>query len=114
WSQSLPDTPNIAHMRASCSMDRIMTPEQLELGDIALSRIVESEGPLLAPSEIFMDCTAEHVARNRHWLAPRFYDPESDRLVMAIQSFLIRRKKLTILIDTCVGEKKSRKRSEFH
>ena len=43
---------------------------QLTIGSTVLSRIVESEGPLLSPTEIFPDCTAEHIAANMDWLTP--------------------------------------------
>jgi len=35
-------------------------------------RIVEHEGPILSPFEIFSDCTQAHLDKNRSWLVPRF------------------------------------------
>ena len=84
------------------------------IGDATLFRIIESEGPLLSPFEIFPECTAEHLAANRNWLLPVWYDPDSQLLPISIQSFLIRTGKLTILVDTCCGNFKDRKRSEFN
>jgi glyoxylase-like metal-dependent hydrolase (beta-lactamase superfamily II) len=83
-------------------------------GEMSLSRVVESEEPLLSPFEIFAECTPDHIAANLHWLAPRFYDPKAGLLTIAIQSFLIRRRGLTILVDTCAGNDKQRRRPFFH
>jgi glyoxylase-like metal-dependent hydrolase (beta-lactamase superfamily II) len=83
-------------------------------GEISLTRIVESEGPLLAPAEIFADCTAAHIAENLSWLTPRFFDPGTQLLVISIQSFVFRHRGMTILLDTCSGNHKQRQRPFFH
>src|SRR6516165_9525168 len=46
-------------------------------GDSTLRRIVEYEGPILSPFEIFSDCTQAHLDQNRAWLVPRFQDATS-------------------------------------
>jgi len=84
-----------------------------DFGGVELVRIVENEGPLLRPAEIFPDSTPEVIQANLDWLAPRFYDPVSDRLVIAIQSFLLKSQGRLILVDTCVGDCKARVRPEF-
>ncbi len=85
----------------------------IDFGGVQLTRIVEAEGPLLHPAEIFPDATAQQIADNLDWLAPRFYDPKSDRLVISIQSFLLRSQGKNILVDTCVGDCKTRVRPDF-
>ncbi|MCC6193205.1 MAG: MBL fold metallo-hydrolase [Burkholderiales bacterium] len=84
------------------------------IGGVSLTRIVESEGPLLTPAEIFPDSTPEIIGGESHWLAPRYYDPAADKLVITIQSFLLRTPHHTILIDTCAGNHKPRRRLFFH
>ena len=79
-----------------------------------MTRIVESETPLLAPFELLPDCTAAHIEENLPWLAPRFYDPTTRLLVIAIQSFLIRSAGKIILVDACSGNHKDRRRPFFH
>src|SRR6187549_2532932 len=69
-------------------------------GDLALQRVIESEGPLLSPFEIFPDCTQAHLDANQDWLKPRFQDAATGLLTITIQSFLIRRNGLTILVDS--------------
>jgi glyoxylase-like metal-dependent hydrolase (beta-lactamase superfamily II) len=83
-------------------------------GASTLQRVVESEGPLLSPFEIFSDCTQAHLDAHRAWLQPRFQDPASGLLTITIQSFLIRQNGLTILVDSCSGnDKEARARPEF-
>ena len=79
-----------------------------------MQRVVESEGPLLSPFEIFADCTQAHLDANRDWLQPRFQDPASGLLTITIQSFLVRQNGLTILVDSCGGNDKERARPHFH
>jgi glyoxylase-like metal-dependent hydrolase (beta-lactamase superfamily II) len=87
---------------------------QWDFGNVSLTRIVESEGPLLSPFELLPDCTPDHISENLPWLAPRFYDPQAQLLVVAIQSFLIRIAGKTILVDACSGNHKDRRRPFFH
>lgn len=91
-----------------------MQANSLNFGNIRVTRLVESDGPLLRPAEIYPDSTPELIQANRDWLAPRFYDPVTDRLVITIQSFLIQADGKNILVDTCVGDCKDRAREDFH
>ena len=92
-----------------------MTPRHhWTFGASTLQRVVESEGPLLSPFEIFPDCTDKHLEADRGWLVPRFQDAKSGLLTITIQSFLIRQNGLTILVDSCSGnDKETRARPEF-
>lgn len=85
----------------------------IDLGGVRITPIVEDCGPLLSPAEIFPDSTRALIQSNLDWLAPRFYDPATDRLVIAIQSFLVQTTKLNIVVDTCVGDCKTRVRNDF-
>ena len=77
------------------------------LGDIAIDRIVEFDEPMAAPIEFFDEATPEAVAPHRHWLEPRAIEPASGRMIMPVQSYLVRTRHHVILIDTCVGCHKS-------
>lgn len=90
-----------------------MTEQRLTIGAASIERIVESEAPLLDPFELYPDATPEALAREQAWLAPRFYDPASRLLVIAIQGFVVRSGGKTIVVDTCVGDCKQRVRSQF-
>jgi hypothetical protein len=62
-------------------------PSHWTFGASTLRRIVEFEGPILSPFEIFGDCTQAHLDENRSWLVPRFQDAASGILIITIQSF---------------------------
>ena len=84
------------------------------LGATTLQRIVECEEGILPPTEIYGECTQAHLDEHRHWLVPRFQDAASGLLIISIQSFLVRQDGLNILVDTCGGNDKERKRPHFH
>ena len=84
------------------------------IGDVVLSRVVEAEAPILAPAELFPDVTDAIIKEHRSWLAPRFYDPHQNLLVITMQSFLLKTRHHTILVDTCVGNHKDRVRPLFN
>ncbi len=79
----------------------------LQLGDIAVQRIVEHEIPVYHPSDFFDEATAEAVEPYRDWLEPKALCPRTGRMVMPVQSYLLRTRHHCILIDTCVGCHKS-------
>jgi glyoxylase-like metal-dependent hydrolase (beta-lactamase superfamily II) len=83
------------------------------VGELTVSLIVESEFPVLTPSEVYPDSTKEVIEKNESWLAPRFYDRISDKLILSFQGFLIRSEGKNILVDTCVGDCKDRRRQSF-
>ncbi len=85
----------------------------IDLGGVTITRLVEAEEPLLKPAEIFPDSTPEIIEKNLDWLVPQFYDPQSDRLIISIQSFIVETKDKIIVVDTCVGDCKPRIRHDF-
>ncbi len=60
------------------------------------------------------DSTPALIRGELEWLAPRFYDLRTERLVIAIQSFLVKSGHHTILVDTCSGEHTDRGCPFFH
>lgn len=77
-----------------------------------IDRIVETERPEFARQELFPDATSDQW-RPYESVLERSLDPASGDLVLAIQSFLIRTPRDTILIDTCVGDHKKRWRKAW-
>ena len=75
----------------------------IQLGDIAIQRIVEHENPVYHPSEIFDEATPEALESYRAWLIPKALCPHTGLLVMPVQSYLVRTRHHVILIDTCCG-----------
>ena len=79
----------------------------LGLGDIGIHRVVEQEGPLLSALDVFPTLSAELLAENRRWLAPKALGPD-DRLVFSFQSYVVRTPHHTLLVDSCIGNDKAR------
>jgi glyoxylase-like metal-dependent hydrolase (beta-lactamase superfamily II) len=78
-----------------------------QLGDITINRILELEAPYARLLELFDEALPEAVEPHRHWLEPRALDPETGKIILPVQSYLVRTRHHTILIDTCIGCRKS-------
>ena len=80
----------------------------ITLQDITIYPVVEQQGPFFDVMEFFPTLTKELLEENRSWLQPIFIDPVSSRLVLCVQSFVVRTPHHNILIDSCVGNHKPR------
>lgn len=86
-----------------------MSMTALRVGDATISAVVESQAPVFDPREFFPTLTPEVLAENRGWLEQAgALDQASGKLVLAFQSWVVRTKHHTILIDSCVGNDKPR------
>ncbi|MFJ3697741.1 MBL fold metallo-hydrolase [Streptomyces sp. NPDC090052] len=84
-------------------------PDQLTLGDVTVTRIKEFYGSVgMPPAQFFPDSQNGSWDEHRAWLAPDFWNPETDECHSALQSWLLRSEGRTILIDTGVGNHKER------
>src|SRR4029077_17083801 len=72
------------------------------VGDLTIHRVIESEGPLFDPLTFFPTMTRELLDENLAWLRPAYIDPVSGQLMLCIQSYIVRTRHHTILIDSCV------------
>jgi glyoxylase-like metal-dependent hydrolase (beta-lactamase superfamily II) len=90
--------------------------ELWNLGDITVTRIEEGLGlSSCGPEEFFSTFDADVFRKHMSWLAPTHYDPQANRLVSSIHSWLIRTPHHTILLDTCSGNHKNRPwNARFH
>ena len=90
-----------------------MTP--LRIGQFAVNRIADFEGPSFAPADFFPDFDPEFVRAHAELLGPRLIDPVSGLLVFSFHSFLIDTGRHKILIDACIGNDKERPaRPQWH
>ena len=81
-------------------------------GDVEIHGIVEQEGPMFDAATFFPSLTKEQLNKHRAWLCPR-YISEDGRLVICIQSYIVRTPRHTIMVDTCVGNHKPRPMRPF-
>ena len=85
----------------------------ISLKDITIHPVVEQQGAHFDALEFFPTLTKEVLEENRPWLQPAFIDPATGRLVLCVQSFVIKTQHQNILVDTCVGNHKPRPARPF-
>ncbi|TDC75656.1 MBL fold metallo-hydrolase [Streptomyces hainanensis] len=85
------------------------------LGDVEVIRVVEWQGPFVSTADLVPDADAEMWKDNEEWLAPDHWEPETDRMVVAVQTWVLRSGGRTVLVDTGVGHGRERPDSPpFH
>jgi len=84
----------------------------IEVGNVTIHRIVEQEGPFFDVMQFFPKLTKELYEENRGWLQPKFIDAQN-RLMLCIQSYVVKTPHHTIMIDSCVGNHKPRPTRPF-
>ena len=76
---------------------------EIAVGDILVRRVLEMEIPFRTPESLFPDFTPEAIDAHRHWMEPWALCPETGKMILAVQSYLVRTRRHTILVDTCMG-----------
>jgi glyoxylase-like metal-dependent hydrolase (beta-lactamase superfamily II) len=85
------------------------------IGEFAVDRIADYEGPFFAPADFFPDFDRAVVEENAALLGPRLIEPGTGQLMFSFHSFVVRTGRHTILIDACIGNDKERPtRPQFH
>lgn len=85
----------------------------MKVASTVVTRVIETEMPLLDPAELYPDSTPEILDREATWLVPRFQCPDTRKLILSMQGFVLQSQGKTILVDTCVGDCKHRARPLF-
>jgi len=93
---------------AGCNMTKF------RLGALEISRVEDFVDPKAPIKFLLPDLGDETISQNLDWLAPRFYDPSDGSVAIHIQSWLLRTRHHTILVDACVGNHKTRHFPPFH
>ena len=84
-----------------------LSPSPFAIGGMQVRRIMEMQMLFRLPSEMFPSATAEELAELVPQVTPWAVDPATGQSIIAVQSYLVRTGRHTILIDTCVGCDKS-------
>jgi glyoxylase-like metal-dependent hydrolase (beta-lactamase superfamily II) len=87
---------------------------QRQLGAIRIDRIVESERADFPAAQFFPGTPAEQWAPYRQRLQPWAMDAATQSLILPIQSYVLRTRHHTIIVDTCVGDHKQRQRPTWN
>lgn len=80
----------------------------LRVGEVEITRVVESEGPMMKLSDFFFDGASgaklrdDAVEAHRSWLN-RWALAADGTMIFSIQSLLVRTRRHVILVDTCAG-----------
>ncbi|HEX4889476.1 MAG TPA: MBL fold metallo-hydrolase [Alphaproteobacteria bacterium] len=89
----------------------------LNIGTVTVDRVQDWVGPVFRVPGMWPASTWEQVEAQRDWLEPHFLAPrknagevpEKDRILdISLHTYLVRTPKFNILIDTCVGNDRSR------
>jgi glyoxylase-like metal-dependent hydrolase (beta-lactamase superfamily II) len=80
--------------------------QRWQIGDVEISRVVETEDTSMGPVALVSQATPENVLPIT-WLRPHFID-EQGNLISSIHSLLVLSQGRRIVIDTCLGNDKQR------
>jgi glyoxylase-like metal-dependent hydrolase (beta-lactamase superfamily II) len=80
----------------------------LTLGKITVHRVIDLDPFAIPIANIFPGATPAQLNPAAHMLADQHFDFATGKVLLVIQSHLVRFAGKTILIDACVGEHKSR------
>lgn len=78
-----------------------------QIGDVAITKIVELE--TTGGSRFILPQATPELVRPISWLAPHFID-DAGRLKMSIHALLVETPKMRLIVDTCLGNDKKRRR----
>lgn len=88
------------------------------IGDVRITRVLETATPSARPEQLFAAVPADELraelARHAHWMAPENYIPALGTFVITIQFFVVHAGDAVILIDTGIGNGKSRVAPGMH
>lgn len=88
-----------------------MTDEHVQsftVGDVEILRVVEWQSLFVPAPDLVPGCGPEVWKEHRELLAPDHWDPDSDRVMSALQTWVVRSAGRTILVDTGVGNGRER------
>lgn len=82
--------------------------QRMVLGDVEVVRVIEWQKPFAPVSGLVPEVAAEVWKDNEDWLAPDHWEPDSDRAVLALQTWVLRSGGRTVLVDTGAGNGRER------
>src|ERR1700712_6012968 len=78
------------------------------VGDFTIHRLIEQETSFLPAAEMLPDLTPELLAENRAWMQKAGALDANDVLILCFQSYVVKTPHHTILVDSCIGNDKTR------
>ncbi|MBL1120653.1 MBL fold metallo-hydrolase [Streptomyces sp. 110] len=97
------------HGTPAATSEQAMQASTITLGNVTISRVAEYTGPVgMTSREFFPDSPEKLWRQNRSWLSPDFWNPDTDAVRIALQTWVLRSEGRAILIDTGAGNDKFR------
>ena len=81
---------------------------KLTVDDFTIHRVIEQETTFLQVQDALPTLTPELLAENRAWMQKIGAIDANDTLILCFQSYIVKTPHHTILIDSCIGNDKSR------
>ncbi|WP_210496675.1 MBL fold metallo-hydrolase [Microvirga antarctica] len=78
------------------------------IGDARVTTVIEYSGPTHHPAFLFPDLALSDLEEQAHWLAPHHWSPQANKLIVTVQIWMVEIDNKVILIDTGVGNRKTR------
>ena len=85
----------------------------LTLGEVSISRIVEIGRSAFPTTQMLPESDAGRIVQHHRWIKPHFFDDVTGDLGSRIQTWIVRTPQHTVLVDTGVGNDKSRHETEL-
>lgn len=86
-----------------------------KIGNVVLTRVVEWLGGLAPATELFPETPVAAWQQHADLLAPDFWDPDTGRCRLAVQTWVLEVDGLTVVVDTGVGNDRNRPQTPaFH
>ncbi|MCP1198358.1 MBL fold metallo-hydrolase [Notoacmeibacter sp. MSK16QG-6] len=85
-----------------------------KIGNAHVTRVLEYAAPTHDPAFLFPDLSHEELRALAPKVAPHHYIPAMNRLIVTIQIWVVRLDEKVIVIDTGVGNRKTRKAPRMH
>ena len=93
-----------AHARTAAGSD---FPTTWRFGDITVTKVVDLLDPYDA-AKAYPGAPLDAFDQNADWLVPHFYDPVQKAILFSFHSYVVRTRRHTMVVDTCVGNDKTR------
>jgi glyoxylase-like metal-dependent hydrolase (beta-lactamase superfamily II) len=80
----------------------------IQVGSVTITRIEEWKDHLFYRSELLPESSRETWQKHQSWLVPDFWSSETDDAWLCSQTFVVRSSGRTIVVDTGIGNDKTR------
>jgi glyoxylase-like metal-dependent hydrolase (beta-lactamase superfamily II) len=77
-------------------------------GDVTIDRVVEFSGPIRTVGEILPDTPAGFWRTHEEQMAPHYWNPATDGFLANVQTWVLRHRGRTVVIDTGIGNDRDR------